>query len=109
MWWVQRSNICCKKFSNAIAYTITTEKNANYCARKYQNGGDVRNALLNGVIQTYTVPVRLDPDVEGNLDPTLELIWKEDIRLYSKRKEKLAQNLASAYSLIWGQSSKNSQ
>ena len=69
----------------------------------------MRNTILNGVQPVYTIPIRPNPNAEGNLNPTEELIWKEDIRLYSKRKDILNQNLASAYSLIWGQSSKNLQ
>ena len=75
------------KFSNADDYIKTTEKIANYCARNYQNGGDVRNTISNGVLPTYTIPTRPNPDTDGNFDPTEELILKEGIWIYSKRKD----------------------
>jgi len=86
---------------SADIFTKTTKEVADYVAKNYGCGGDIRLAVLN-----LELPVLEQPeDLADGATATEKRIWEKEIDEYVKEKAKLKQNVKALYSLVWGQCS----
>ena len=80
-------------------YTKTTREICEYVGRTYKYGADTKMAL-----ETLAVPTFPHPnDPPENASRTEVRMWEKAVDEAFKRKNLLAQNLQTAYSLIYGQ------
>jgi hypothetical protein len=71
---------------------------AEYVARKYVYGGDVRWTIKNE--KRFTVPM---PDyISANASTTNKRVWERCIDEFVKRDNRLTANLETAFSLVMG-------
>ena len=87
----------CDSHKQCDIFVTTTREIAEYIGRTYKYGGDTKMSIHKLEIITIERPVEPEGD---DLD---EMIYKEDMKEYVKRRSFLRENLKRAYALIWGQ------
>ena len=85
----------------ADQYIKTTKEIAEYIGRTYKYGDDTKRAVLTLTALTFNEPTYPG---DSATKPLLK-IWEKEIDEHMKIKNNYAQNMKSAYNLIWGQCS----
>ena len=87
----------------ADRYTKTTESIVNYIQRTYDEGQDVKDALVklqHTDMEYYRPEIEADED---DLDFVDKMILQQEVKDYVLRKKKYEDNMNKAYGLILGQ------
>jgi hypothetical protein len=91
----------------ADAYTITTERIADYVGSHYKHGGDIRATIINE--WEYVIPLPIpppkpeDPDDLTPEEQVRTLIFNGEVMEHVKRKTILKDNIQKSYALVLGQ------
>jgi Zinc knuckle len=85
----------------ADQYTKTTREITEFIGRTYKFGMDTRLSIEH--MQVFIIQLPEDPP--ENATRTEIRIWEKSVDDYVKRRTILAENIKTAYSLIWGQCS----
>ena len=106
----------CSSYKEAERYITTTKMISQHVGRTFKDGGDIRATIDNMV--RYVIPLPVDPatnytattDSSGNVLTPREqvtymedLLMKQEVGVYVKRKASLDTNIQKAYSLVLGQ------
>ena len=89
------------RYNQADEFIKAVEGIAEHVGINFENGGDVKRSIEQGVKMTIPKPVKPEVDEDGDMDDTDVYIWKKELDLYIKRKMILDTNLEKAYSLVW--------
>jgi hypothetical protein len=96
----------CSDYKQADTFVNTLKRVSEYVGAQYKHGGDIRSSIVHEVkitIPTPTAPTIVDPQAVTPVEQVAQMILKDELEAYIKRKAMLDDNIQKTYSLVIGQ------